>query len=69
MIGLSNVFDTAGDLGSAWVGGAVAAATLWVDLPIVGYHSGGGLPDAAHDAGFESIGELIVWIGAPTSSG
>jgi hypothetical protein len=61
VIGLSNVFDTAGDLDFAWAAGATAAATLWGDLPIVGYDSGDEL-DAAHDAGFESIGELVVWI-------
>ena len=35
VIGLSNVFDTAGDLDSAWADGAAAAATLWGDMPTV----------------------------------
>ena len=67
VIGLSNVFDTAGDLDSAWAAGAAAAATLWGDLPTVGYDSGDAL-HAAHEAGFESIGELVVWINEPSTS-
>ena len=67
VIGLTNVFDTVGDLDSAWVASAAAAATLWGDLPIVGYDSGDAL-DAVHGAGFESVGELVVWISEPSSS-
>jgi hypothetical protein len=67
VIGLSNVFDSAGELDSAWASGAAAAATLWGDLPTVGYDSGDDL-HAAHDAGFESIGELVVWINEPSTS-
>lgn len=66
VIGLSNVFDTAGDLDSAWADGAAAAATLWGDMPTVSYDSGDSL-DAAHSAGFESIGELVVWLNSPSS--
>jgi hypothetical protein len=66
VIGLSNVFDAAGDLESAWVAGAAAAAALWGAMPTVGYDSGDSL-DAAHRAGFESIGELVVWLNAPSS--
>ena len=60
VIGLSNVF-TDGDLAASWAGGATAAARLWVGLPTVGYALADAL-EAAHDAGFESIGELVVWI-------
>ena len=67
VIGLSNVFDTAYELNSAWAAGAAAAATLWGDVPIVGYDAGDAL-HAAHDAGFESIGELVVWINEPSTS-
>jgi hypothetical protein len=67
VIGLSNVFDTDGELDSAWTAGATAAATLWGELPTVGYDSGDAL-HAAHDAGFESIGELVVWINEPPTS-
>ena len=67
MIGLSNVFDTAGDLASAWAAGAAAAATLWGGLPTVGYDPGDAL-EAAHDAGFESVGELVVWLNKPSPS-
>jgi len=64
VIGLSNVFDVAGDLESAWVAGAGAAAALWGEMPTVGYDSGDSLA-AAHRAGFKSIGELVVWLNAP----
>ena len=63
VIGLSNVFDTAGDLESAWLGGAGAAKALWGEMPVVGYDSGASL-DAAQQAGFDSIGELVVWLKA-----
>jgi hypothetical protein len=67
VIGLSNVFDTAGELDSAWTAGAAAAATRWGELPTVGYDAGDALR-AAHGAGFESIGELVVWINEPSIS-
>jgi hypothetical protein len=66
VIGLSNVFDAAGNLESAWLGGAEAAKALWGQMPVVGYDSGASL-DAAHRAGFDSIGELVVWLKAPSS--
>ena len=68
VIGLSNVFDTAGDLESAWVAAAAATAAQWGEMPIVGYESGN-LLDAAHGAGFESIGELVVWVRALPATG
>jgi hypothetical protein len=61
VIGLSNVFDVAGDLKSAWLSGAAAAAVLWGQMPIVSYDSGASL-DAAREAGYRSIGELVVWL-------
>jgi hypothetical protein len=61
VIGLSNVFDAGGDLESAWSGGAEAVEALWGGMPVVGYDSDESL-DAARRAGFESIGELVVWI-------
>ncbi|MGZ4258479.1 MAG: hypothetical protein ACXVRE_12015 [Gaiellaceae bacterium] len=61
VIGLSNLFHAAGDLESAWAGGTAAATALWGAMPAVGYESGAAL-DAAHRAGFESIGELVVWL-------
>jgi len=33
-------------------------------MPVVGYDSGASL-DAAHQAGFQTIGELVVWLKAP----
>jgi len=64
--GLSNVFDVAGETDSAWAAGAAVAAGLWGDMPTVGYESGDSL-DAAHKAGFESIGDLVVWLKTPSS--
>lgn len=61
VIGLSNVFQRSGDFESAWVAGAAAATALWGDMPIVGYDSGASL-DGAHEAGFQTIGDLIVWL-------
>ncbi len=66
VIGLSNVFHTGGELDSAWAGSAASAAALWGDMPTVSYDSGDSL-DAARNAGFESIGELVVWLNAPSS--
>lgn len=66
VIGLSNVFDVAGDLESAWVGAAAIAAGLWEEMPTVGYDSGDSL-DAALAGGFKSIGELVVWLNAHSS--
>ena len=65
-IGLSNVFDTGGDLESAWFCGASAARARWGHMPIVSYDSGPSL-EAAHDAGYCSIGDLVVWIKPPSS--
>jgi len=61
VMGLSNVFHAAGDLVSAWAEAAEVASTLWGDMPIVSYDAGDAL-DAAHEAGFESIGDLVVWL-------
>ena len=66
VIGLSNVFDEAGDLEPAWASAAAAAAALWGDVPIVSYDLGDSL-DAAHGAGFDSVGELTVWLKAARS--
>jgi hypothetical protein len=67
VIGLSNVFHTAGDLESAWRGGVEAVEAFWGQMPVVGYDSGASL-DAAHEAGFDSIGELVVWRKEPSSA-
>jgi hypothetical protein len=66
VIGLSNVFDAAGDLNSAWLSGAAAATARWGRMPIVSYDSGPSL-DAAHEAEYRSIGELVVWLKTPSS--
>lgn len=61
VVGLSNLFDTHGDLASAWRDGATAAQALWGPMPVVGYASGTAL-EAAHQAGLGSVGELAVWL-------
>ena len=61
VIGLTNVFDVEGDFESAWSGGASAAQAVWGPMPVVAYDEGESL-DAAHRAGFETIGSLAVWI-------
>lgn len=66
VIGLSNVFDADKDLESAWLGGATAANALWGQMAVVSYDSGASL-DGAHRAGFDSIGELCVWLHAASS--
>jgi hypothetical protein len=63
VVGLSNVFDTAGDLEAAWREAAAAAARRWPGLPAVAYDMGPAL-DAARAAGFTSVGPLAVWISA-----
>jgi hypothetical protein len=61
VIGLTNVFDVEGDLESVWSDGASAAQAVWGRMPVVGYDAGESL-DAAHRAGFETIGSLAVWV-------
>jgi hypothetical protein len=63
VIGLSNVFGAAGELESAWASAAAAAAALWGFMPVVSYDRGDSL-EAAHGAGFDSVGELTVWLRA-----
>jgi hypothetical protein len=60
-IGLTNVFAADGDLESAWAGAAGAARSRWGPLPVVGYARDEPL-DAAHAAGFATIGDLAVWL-------
>jgi hypothetical protein len=61
IIGLTNVFDLEGDLESAWSAGASAAQAVWGLMPVVGYDEGDSL-EAAHRAGFKTIGTLAIWI-------
>lgn len=61
VIGLTNVFDLEGDLESAWSEGASAAQAVWGPMPVVGYDEGESL-EAAHRAGFKTIGSLAIWI-------
>ena len=60
VIGLSNLFHVAGDLESAWLAAAGFTQTRWGAMPIVGYDTADSL-DAAHEAGFVTVGTLAVW--------
>lgn len=61
VIGLSNLFDARGDFEAAWLEAARAAQARWGLMPVVSYESDEAL-EAAHQAGFGSVGELAVWI-------
>jgi hypothetical protein len=61
VVGLSDVFDTDGDLASAWRDAGRAAQARWGSVPVVSYDSGAAL-EAAHEVGFGSVGELAVWV-------
>lgn len=59
VIGISNLFGD--DLEATWDGAVGAAAWRFGSLPVVGYDAGESL-QAARSAGFETLGELVVWI-------
>jgi hypothetical protein len=61
VIGLTNVFDLDGDLESTWGDAASAAQAVWGSMPVIGYDEDDSL-EAAHRAGFKSIGSLAIWI-------
>lgn len=63
-IGLSNIFVSADDIGSAWAGLTCCARGLFPGLPIVGYEKDADLL-TARELGFESLGKLRVWIRQP----
>jgi hypothetical protein len=63
VISLTNVFDGDGDLESAWRNAAAVARAEWGGMLVVGYDKGESL-EAAHRAGFETIGHLAVWVNA-----
>jgi hypothetical protein len=60
VIGVSNLFDSDGDLTAAWRTAAATACARWGSMPLVGYASGASLA-AAQRAGFTSLGELTIW--------
>ena len=61
VVGVSNLFTTAGDLGATWSGCIGAIAGAYPSLPVVGYESGDALI-AAEEAGFTPIGKLRLWV-------
>jgi hypothetical protein len=66
VIGLGNLFDARGDLEAAWRGAARAVQARWGPMPVVSYESAEAL-EAAHQAGFGSVGELAVWMKPATT--
>jgi len=60
LVGVSNVFVTAGETDRVWCGLANQAAVAFPGLPLVGYEHGGDLATALR-AGFTSLGALRVW--------
>ncbi|GAA4923720.1 hypothetical protein LX16_5312 [Stackebrandtia albiflava] len=61
VVGVSNVFDTAGVTEETWRAVLAAAARFAPGRPVVGYESGDDLT-AALAAGCRRIGELRVWV-------
>ncbi|PWJ83969.1 hypothetical protein C7441_107129 [Pseudaminobacter salicylatoxidans] len=59
--GLSNVFSQGLPAEAVWKGLVTEAARIYPGLPLVGYESGDDLATARR-AGFESIGQLRVWL-------
>lgn len=57
--GVSNFF--ASDADRAWAGACAAVSAHFPGLPLVGYEHGASL-QAAHRAGFVSVGPLRVWL-------
>lgn len=61
VVGLSNVFASGVEPDMAWNGLVREAVKSFPDLPLVGYERGQDLV-AARRAGFESMGEMRVWL-------
>lgn len=64
VVGLSNLFVPAHDGERFWAGCVAAVGDAFPQLPIVGYVTDGDL-GVAGALGFETIGALRVWVGAP----
>ena len=60
VVGVSNVFDTAGVSVATWRAVASTAATVWPGTPLVGYEADDDAA-AACTAGFTDVGVLRVW--------
>jgi hypothetical protein len=61
VVGLSNLFSGAADPDQVWAEASGAVCARFPGLPLVGYEAGAGL-QAAHRAGFVSVGQLRVWL-------
>jgi hypothetical protein len=61
VVGVSNLFATAVEIGDAWAGCLDVISARFPECMVVGYESGPML-DLAHQAGFRSVGPLRVWI-------
>jgi len=63
VVGISNVFSSAGDLDRVWSACLAFAGDRFPGAPLVGYEAGAPLA-AARRHGFEPVGRLQVWIDA-----
>ena len=61
MVGVSNLSSVVADLDGAWGSCLDAISVRFPGLDVVGYESDEML-DAAHRAGFRSIGPLRIWV-------
>ncbi len=61
VVGLSNMVVMGAVPEQVWSSAAAAVSALFPGLPLVGYESGASL-DAAHRAGFVSVGPLRIWL-------
>lgn len=66
VVGVSNVFSALGDKSLTWLDIALAAPSVFPGRPVVGYERGDDLL-AAQRAGFQTAGQLRVWVRAAES--
>ena len=66
VVGISNVFASNVDPEMIWEGLALSARSAFPGLPLVAYDHRKGQLDAAHRAGFATVGRLRIWHIAPT---
>ena len=66
VVGLTNVFARAVDLGAVWGALADRARSSFPGLPIVAYEQRTETREAAYRAGFAPLGPLRIWVKPPT---
>jgi hypothetical protein len=66
VVGLSNLVVLNAEPDDVWAGAVAAVSTRYAGLALVGYESGASL-DAAHRAGFVSVGPLRIWLASSSA--